>query len=233
MPGRPVCRPAGGRRGCRPPLPRGVAEGGLAAHTAAWPCDRRRRRHVTSFAESPLRPRLGCCEAVDLAPEQEGSEPFVRELCWRDFFHHLLAAFPRLRREDLRPCAAAGGTTRRGFEAWREGLTGYPLVDAGMRQLPRGIHAQLRTPCRGLLPDAASGIDWRKGAGHFLRPLLDGRRLSKQRQLAVGRRHGNPTRLNWMRAGSASGALRCGRRLRAPVHSRDRHVRLLWSDRRV
>ena len=74
------------------------------------------------------------------ARREPGGEAFVRQLCWRDFHHQVLAA---------RPDAARGRTTAprrslarrpRGFAAWKEGRTGYPLVDAGMRQLrPRGL----------------------------------------------------------------------------------------------
>ena len=64
-----------------------------------------------------------------------GSELFVRQLCWRDFNHQLLAAQPRISTVDLRPRDQGWREDDAGFEAWRRSRTGFPLVDAGMRQL--------------------------------------------------------------------------------------------------
>lgn len=95
--------------------------------------------NLAAEATSRLSPYLhfGCVsagEVVARALEREGSEPFVRRLCWRDFNHQLLAANPETAHRDLRPRAAGWRDDEEGFAAWREGHTGYPLVDAGMRQ---------------------------------------------------------------------------------------------------
>ena len=55
----------------------------------------------------------------------------MRQLCWRDFNHQLLAAQPGISTEDLRPRDHDWRDDDEGFEAWREGRTGFPLVDAG------------------------------------------------------------------------------------------------------
>jgi deoxyribodipyrimidine photo-lyase len=131
-------------------------------------------------ASSGLSPylHLGCLSAAEVvhrARQREGSEPFVRQLCWRDFFHQLLAANPRSRREDLRTQGDRWSQDEEAFERWREGRTGYPIVDAGMRQLQR----------EGWLPNRARLIvgsfltktlyvDWRKGERHFFDLLVDG-----------------------------------------------------------
>ena len=99
----------------------------------------------------------------------------MRQLCWRDFNHQLLAARPELAREDMRPRSAAWRDDDDLFEAWREGRTGYPLVDAGMRQLMAEgfMHNRARLVAGSFLTKHL-GIDWRRGAEHFFGQLVDG-----------------------------------------------------------
>jgi len=131
-------------------------------------------------ATSRLSPYLhfGCVsagEVVARALEREGAEPFVRQLCWRDFNHQLLAADPELAREDLRPRSAGWRDDEAGLEAWRTGRTGYPLVDAGMRQLMAEgfMHNRARLVTGSFLTKHLA-IDWRRGAAHFFEHLVDG-----------------------------------------------------------
>ena len=86
----------------------------------------------------------------------------MRQLCWRDFNHQLLAARPELAHEDLRPRAAGWREDDEGLAAWREGRTGYPLVDAGMRQLLHEgfMHNRARLVTGSFLTKHL-GIDWR------------------------------------------------------------------------
>ena len=135
---------------------------------------------LAANATSRLSPYLhfGCVSAGEVvanALEQEGSEPFVRQLCWRDFNHQLLAAQPRISTEDLRPRAAGWRDDDEGFAAWCEGRTGFPLVDAGMRQLLREgfMHNRARLVVGSFLTKHL-GIDWRRGADHFFAQLVDG-----------------------------------------------------------
>jgi deoxyribodipyrimidine photo-lyase len=135
---------------------------------------------LAADATSRLSPyfHLGCVspgEVVARALDREGAAPFVRQLCWRDFNHQLLAARPETVREDLRPRAAGWREDEDGFEAWREGRTGYPLVDAGMRQLLREgfMHNRARLVAGSFLTKHLS-IDWRRGAEHFFAHLVDG-----------------------------------------------------------
>ncbi len=135
---------------------------------------------LAADATSRLSPYLhfGCVsagEVVAKALEREGAEPFVRQLCWRDFNHQLLAARPELAREDMRPRSAAWRDDDELFEAWREGRTGYPLVDAGMRQLMAEgfMHNRARLVAGSFLTKHL-GIDWRRGAEHFFGQLVDG-----------------------------------------------------------
>jgi len=135
---------------------------------------------LAADATSRLSPYLhfGCVsggEVVARALEREGAEPFVRQLCWRDFNHQLLAARPETATEDLRPRAAGWREDEEGLEAWRQGRTGYPLVDAGMRQLLREgfMHNRARLVVGSFLTKHL-GIDWRRGAKHFFEHLVDG-----------------------------------------------------------
>ncbi len=131
-------------------------------------------------ATSRLSPYLhfGCVsagEVVARALDQGDAEPFVRQLCWRDFNHQLLAARPELAQEDLRPRAGGWRDDDEAFAAWREGRTGYTVVDAGMRQLLREgfMHNRARLVAGSFLTKQL-GIDWRRGAAHFFEHLVDG-----------------------------------------------------------
>lgn len=131
-------------------------------------------------ATSRLSPYLhfGCVspgEVVARALEHEGAEPFVRQLCWRDFNHQLLAARPETAWEDFRPRDVVWRDDEEALAAWREGRTGYPLVDAGMRQLLREgfVHNRVRLVTGSFLTKHL-GIDWRRGAEHFFEHLVDG-----------------------------------------------------------
>jgi deoxyribodipyrimidine photo-lyase len=83
--------------------------------------------------------RFGTVSPLELMQEARvrHGEAFVRQLCWRDFHHQVLAATPSLPRRDYRPRHDRWSRSRRAFEAWQQGRTGYPLVDAAMRQLQR------------------------------------------------------------------------------------------------
>ncbi len=111
-------------------------------------------------------------------PSGEGADAFRRQLCWRDFHHHVLAHFPRNARSEFQQ--RYRGTIRwshaeRPFEAWKQGRTGYPLVDAGMRQLRREgwMHNRARLVVGSFLTKDL-GIDWRWGERWFMRMLVDG-----------------------------------------------------------
>jgi deoxyribodipyrimidine photo-lyase len=86
---------------------------------------------------------LGCISPRELEqrlPSGEGAAAFRRQLAWRDFYAHVLLHFPANARSEYQECYR--GSLRwsravRRYEAWQEGRTGYPLVDAAMRQLRR------------------------------------------------------------------------------------------------
>ncbi|MTV24281.1 deoxyribodipyrimidine photo-lyase [Nitriliruptoraceae bacterium ZYF776] len=106
---------------------------------------------------------------------RRGHETFLQELCWRDYNHQLLHAYPDLWREDLRGQGDDWRDDDDAFDAWREGRTGYPAVDAGMRQLLREgwMHNRARMLTASFLTKHLR-IDWRRGAWHFMDHLVDG-----------------------------------------------------------
>jgi deoxyribodipyrimidine photo-lyase len=122
--------------------------------------------------------RFGCLSPLELLREADGrrgGEPFVRQLCWRDFHHQVLAANPFLPRRDYRPRGDRWSRSQRALEAWQQGLTGYPLVDAAMRQLAAEgfMHNRARMTVASFLTKDLY-VDWRAGARHFWDLLSDG-----------------------------------------------------------
>jgi deoxyribodipyrimidine photo-lyase len=122
--------------------------------------------------------RFGCLSPLELAADAEGRKgggAYLRQLCWRDFNHQVLAAFPALPRRSYRPRGDNWSRSQRALDAWREGLTGYPIVDAGMRQLAAEgfMHNRARMIVASFLCKDLY-LDWRAGARHFWDLLLDG-----------------------------------------------------------
>lgn len=135
---------------------------------------------LAADATSRLSPYLhfGCLSPLEVGESVEprpGAEPFVRQLCWRDFFHQLLAARPATAREDLHGRGDRWLDDGEGLEAWKEGRTGYPIVDAGMRQLRREgyMHNRARLITGSFLTKDLY-LDWRVGARHYFEFLVDG-----------------------------------------------------------
>jgi deoxyribodipyrimidine photo-lyase len=128
---------------------------------------------------SRLSPYLhfGCLSPAQLAElvvGAPGGESFLRQLCWRDFHHQVLAAFPQLPRQDYRPHRRQREHDLSALEAWQQGLTGIPIVDAGMRQLLR--EGWMANRARLLVASCLTknlSLDWRHGAEHFAGWLVD------------------------------------------------------------
>lgn len=121
---------------------------------------------------------FGCLSPTELAAKagrSQGAQAYVRQLAWRDFNLQLLAHQPALSSQDLRPKGDRWRKEGGDFDAWREGRTGIPVVDAGMRQLLREgwMHNRARLIVGSFLTKHLY-IDWRLGAAHFLEHLVDG-----------------------------------------------------------
>lgn len=111
-----------------------------------------------------------------LANEAQAA-PFLRQLVWREFYYHILFHHPNVEKEAFlsKFRQLQWQSNPKLFEAWKQGRTGFPLVDAGMRQLLQTglMHNRVRMVvasflCKDLL------IDWRWGEQWFMQNLLDG-----------------------------------------------------------
>lgn len=125
--------------------------------------------------------RFGCVSARALEaqlPAGEGAGAFRRQLCWRDFYQQLLVHFPGNVHDEFQERyrgRLAWNGDEQGYAAWTQGQTGFPLVDAGLRQLRR--EGWLPGPVRLMVASFLVkdlGIDWRRGEAWFMRMLLDG-----------------------------------------------------------
>jgi deoxyribodipyrimidine photo-lyase len=144
--------------------------------------------------------RFGTISPLELAGaarERRGGAPFVRQLCWRDFHHQVLAANPSLPRRDYRHRGDRWSRSRRALEAWREGRTGYPLIDAAMRQLAAEgfMHNRARMAVASFLTKDLY-VDWREGAWYFWDLLSDGEIASNAGNWQWVAGTGNDTRPN-------------------------------------
>lgn len=111
--------------------------------------------------------------------EERRAEPFLRELAWRDFASNLIVQFPAYADDNGRTAFdkmrwRKGSAADADFEAWCEGRTGYPIVDAGMRQLWRSgwMHNRVRMISASFLIKHLL-IDWRRGERWFWDCLVD------------------------------------------------------------
>jgi deoxyribodipyrimidine photo-lyase len=150
---------------------------------------------VAGYAEDRNRPdldhtsrlspylRFGCIhprQVLDRLGDRRGEAAYRRELCWRDFYADVLHHRPATAREALQSRMAAlpvddGPTADTRFEAWAAGRTGYPLVDAGMRQLiaEGWMHNRVRMLVASFLVKDLH-LPWQRGARHFMQHLVDG-----------------------------------------------------------
>jgi deoxyribodipyrimidine photo-lyase len=175
----PGALPAADRGAPNATFPGGEAEARRRLRAWLRRADRYADTHdeLDADATSRLSPylHLGCVSPLTVASAAGPAEAFVRQLCWRDFFHQLLAAFPALARRAYRPGAHEDWRhDEDALAAWRAGRTGVPIVDAGMRQLAAEgfMHNRARLITASFLTKRL-GVDWRQGARWYARSLLD------------------------------------------------------------
>ena len=155
------------------PFPKKTASDNLLKHyqeTRDFPAQK-------GTSELSLHLRFGTISIRELARQaQADSAAYLNELCWRDFYFQVLHHFPHVEKESFRReyDAIPWRNNEAEFEKWCAGQTGYPLVDAGMRQLNETgwMHNRVRMVvasflCKHLL------IDWRWGEAYFARKLRD------------------------------------------------------------
>ncbi len=123
-----------------------------------------------------LSPRQ-CLVAALNAPPAPGPESWIGELIWRDFYVQVLYHFPHALRGSFKPVydRIAWPNDPALFAAWQAGQTGYPIVDAAMRQLQQEgwMHNRARMIVASFLTKDLL-IDWRWGERHFMHLLIDG-----------------------------------------------------------
>jgi deoxyribodipyrimidine photo-lyase len=131
----------------------------------------------TSRLSADLRFGVISPRVVAAAAREAGADAFLRQVAWREFCAQALLADPELpdRPFDRRYATIRWRTDPVGLAAWKEGRTGYPIVDAGMRQLTAEgwINNRVRMITASFLVKDLL-IDWRRGERHFRRLLVDG-----------------------------------------------------------
>ncbi len=153
----------------------------LAGHVEMYGVDRDR---PDRFGTSRLSPHLHFGEisprqvwhAIQSRYPKEHAAPFLRQLIWRDFAHHLLYHFPRTTTEPLRPefTHFPWRNDAKMLRAWQRGRTGYPIVDAGMRELwtTGWMHNRVRMIVASFLVKHLR-LHWQEGAYWFWDTLVD------------------------------------------------------------
>jgi deoxyribodipyrimidine photo-lyase len=182
-----------------PSLPKGLhlPDAGEDAALAAW--RRFRERRLAHYADERDRPDLDHTSRLSvylkygaihprtiLAALEAQDETYRKELAWREFYAAVLHFWPDSAREYFLPSMAkmpyaTGREADELFAAWTAGRTGYPIVDAGMRQLlaEGWMHNRLRMIVASFLVKDLH-IEWTRGARHFMRHLVDGDLASNQ-----------------------------------------------------
>ncbi len=149
----------------------------------------------------------------------DGRRLFLSELAWREFYAHVLWHFPHVVRGAFRPAydAVSWPTTRPASTAWRGGRTGFPVVDAAMRQLAGSgwMHNRARMIAASFLTKDLL-VDWRAGERPLHAPSRRRRRRLQQRRLAVDRgdRHRRRPVLPRLQPGEPGPKVRPRRRVR-------------------
>jgi deoxyribodipyrimidine photo-lyase len=174
-----------------------LPDAGEPAAYAAW--HRFRRDGLRRYSDDRDRPDLDRTSRLSvylkygaihprtlLADLGDQDETFRRELAWREFYAAVLHFWPDSAREYFvrsmaRMPYATGTTADAHFAAWTAGRTGYPIVDAGMRQLlaEGWMHNRVRMIVASFLVKDLH-IEWTRGARHFMRNLVDAELASNQ-----------------------------------------------------
>ncbi len=137
-----------------------------------------RRDFLANDGVSRLSPYLhfGEISPRQIWQELKGEEPFLRQLVWREFGTYLLYHFPKSDRKPLYEKweKFPWRSNKRAFERWCDGMTGYPAVDAGMRQLKETgwMHNRARMIVASFLTKDLL-IPWQDGAKWFFETLVD------------------------------------------------------------
>lgn len=124
---------------------------------------------------------FGCLSPLEieskLPPSSKSVAAWHRQLAWREFYHYVIYSFPDNATKEFqeRYRNLKWGTDTKLFKAWCDGQTGYPLIDAGMRQLNNEgwMHNRARLAVGSFLTKDL-WLDWRLGETYFMKMLIDG-----------------------------------------------------------
>ena len=128
-----------------------------------------------------LSPRQAAQAALD-AGDSKGAQTFLSELIWREFYAHVLFHYPHADQSNFNRAydrlvwgSGDAAEDARRFEAWTRGRTGYPIVDAAMRQMAETgwMHNRARMITASFLTKDLH-LDWRLGESFFMQSLIDG-----------------------------------------------------------
>ena len=145
----------------------------LSAHLSVGSISARQCLTAAMLAGSP---------SAQTRPRPAGNDPgidsWINELIWRDFYRHIIALFPHISRGEAfrrETDNIPWRTAEADLAAWKAGQTGYPLVDAAMRQLNATgwMHNRLRMVSAMFLSKHLL-LDWRLGERYFMKQLTDG-----------------------------------------------------------
>jgi len=180
LPGEPLPAPD-----AEPPIPAGAAAArarlaAFGARADAYP-DERDRPDLDGTSHLSADLRFGTISpravARTIGRTTKGRAAVVRQLAWRDWYAHLFSERPDLVDRCQQPAyeQIEWRDDPEGLAAWQEGRTGYPIVDAGMRELATTgwMHNRVRMIVASFLVKDLL-IDWRHGERHFRRLLIDG-----------------------------------------------------------
>ena len=133
--------------------------------------------------------KFGCVhprQLLECLGDDDGAHVYRSELAWREFYADVLFGRPETAREPVTSALDemvydTGAVADERLAAWTEGRTGYPIVDAGMRQLATEawMHNRVRMIVASFLVKDLH-IDWRRGAKVFMERLVDGDLASNQ-----------------------------------------------------
>ena len=131
-----------------------------------------------SQSTSQLSPyiKFGCISIREVYNAMKANKAFTRQLIWRDFYSNILYSFPHVLQKSLKPSfdAIKWSTNKKHLDAWKTGHTGFPVVDAGMRQLNKTgyMHNRARLIVASFLVKTLLQ-NWREGERYFATKLVD------------------------------------------------------------
>ena len=118
--------------------------------------------------------KFGCISIREVYHAFHSNTEYIRQLFWRDFFAHVLYSYPEVLGKSYHYRGITWRKSQRDFELWCHGETGFPIVDAGMRELNATgyMHNRTRMAVATFLVKTLL-IDWRWGEQYFATQLVD------------------------------------------------------------